>query len=433
MIRKILSVIVCVIVVVSSLSFTSFATDEIEFERPIINITPEDTISMVKGEDLLDMGYVYDEVDGSFSVDEENYIDLYAAPNGDASAPTFSAKYQNGFNYFNNYFDLSLIPSNIQKIIYDKDSAVLLNFLNDYYFEIYVMYGVQLCYCTNDGASKGRGYLFAYTGVEDYCLYFARYRLQGPSTTWAIDMPWEYKAPVTVDNMNEKWQYYNDCVFLADNATDIYAYGMNSYKYPDSVIVSIGPSTNTGVETVFHFYPGMYSSTASKYNQSFSNLDSTIRLKGMETFPTSEQFAEKTQKSILSYIKDLPSNTMRSFSTLFTNLANKISGFFDNLSSSIGGFFTTLKNWLLWFNAEGEASYTNPFENITTKVYDFIESQIEDTEEFQENMDTYINSMLANSSKLLSVCGTFIDSVPLLSVFFVAFVAFFVMRKAVGR
>lgn len=133
-------------------------------------------------------------------------------------------------------------------------------------------------------------------------------------------------------------------------------------------------------------------------------------------------------------------------SSWFSDLKETIKQKFVDLGNDIGEFFEKLKNYLLYFQhpvttnsdgvligVDGKPVYTNPFESALQKVEDtvydwlgkisnFLDSMEQsrvDVSGYLENGSTLVNGVL-KASPALAVCLTFA-------------VGFFVIRKVVGR
>ena len=171
----------------------------------------------------------------------------------------------------------------------------------------------------------------------------------------------------------------------------------------------------------------------------------------LSNFPTFESQDANTQKGILSAIKDIPSKIGTFFSELassigsffgqlgdrisgfFSELTNKIQGFFTDLTNKIQGFFTTLKNYLLWFNADGENSYSNPFENLLDDLKIKIDGYVKDVEAFNATLDDTLSGVVGYIEQGSTAIQMFLTGVPLISAFLLFFIVFCVVRKVVGR
>lgn len=171
----------------------------------------------------------------------------------------------------------------------------------------------------------------------------------------------------------------------------------------------------------------------------------------LSNFPTFESQQQNTQKGILAAIKAIPekigsfftelANKISGFFTqlgdrisgFFSELANKIQGYFTELTNKVSGFFTTLKNYLLWFNKDGEASYTNPFSNLLTGLQEKIEGYIADVEAFNDTLDETLDNVVTYIEQGSGAIQLFLTGVPIVSAFLLFFVVFCVVRKVVGR
>lgn len=118
---------------------------------------------------------------------------------------------------------------------------------------------------------------------------------------------------------------------------------------------------------------------------------------------------DSLKTSISGFFTDLKTN----LSSWFDNLKTSIGDFIDNLSDNLSEFFTKLKNWLLWFNAEGEVSYTNPFEQIDDDVDDDLESSIVKLANYISDNTQSVSDSLASVGSVFLVFDAFVVGIPL--------------------
>lgn len=162
--------------------------------------------------------------------------------------------------------------------------------------------------------------------------------------------------------------------------------------------------------------------------------------------------------SILEWIRSIPQKVtefLKNLGQFFTDLGNKISGFissavenirgffsslgdrisdfFDSLGDRLGGFFTNLKNYLLWFNAEGSAAYTNPFDKLTEPLEKFFNEQIAKVNNFKTSMNNSLTEVKTYIGGMFGFLDDFVKLSPILTAFLVFGVCLIVVRKVVGR
>lgn len=130
----------------------------------------------------------------------------------------------------------------------------------------------------------------------------------------------------------------------------------------------------------------------------------------------------------------------------FKNLGDRIEQFFIDLGNDIGEFFEKLKNYLLYFQhpvttnsdgiligSDGKPVYTNPFQSaldkVETTVYDWL-GKISDFLDSMEQSRVDVAGYLENGSALVN--GV-LKASPALAVCITFAVGFFVIRKVVGR
>lgn len=124
---------------------------------------------------------------------------------------------------------------------------------------------------------------------------------------------------------------------------------------------------------------------------------------------TFQNFFTDLKNGISSFFTDLKTNLR----TWFNYLKTSIGGFIDNLSDNLSEFFNKLKNWLLWFNAEGSSSYTNPFEQIDDEVDDDIESNIIKLANYINDNTQSVSDSLASVGSVFLVFDAFVVGIPL--------------------
>lgn len=195
------------------------------------------------------------------------------------------------------------------------------------------------------------------------------------------------------------------------------------------------------------------------YYVTFSNnyhlVESSVKLNGevddaifgVDTFPTRANLSQQLQqeqnetsksiwetlKSVLDYIKNLPSNIANSIQSFFTNLGDRISNFFTNLGDRISSFFTTLKNYLLYFQAEELADTDYGSVDFLSYLTDYISELSINLENFTGSLDSSFKSIESYISSGSSIINKLLNGVPVLNAVLIFFLAFAVIRKAVGR
>lgn len=129
-----------------------------------------------------------------------------------------------------------------------------------------------------------------------------------------------------------------------------------------------------------------------------------------------------------------------------SNLGDRIEQFFIDLGNDIGEFFTMLKNYLLYFQhpvtvnsdgvligADGKPVYTNPFQSSLVKMKDTfkewttkINAFVTDMEESRQNVTGYLENGSGLVNKVLKAS-------PILTACIIFAAGFLVIRKVVGR
>lgn len=152
---------------------------------------------------------------------------------------------------------------------------------------------------------------------------------------------------------------------------------------------------------------------------------------------------------ISNFFENLWNNLKSAFEDIgdwFSELGESIGQFFTDLGESIKGFFEMLKNYLLYFqhpvklnsegvlvNDKGQPIYTNPFDSAIDQVKETVDGWIADIKDFIDDMDT----SRVNVSEYLKTGTGFINDImsaaPILSACVIFAAAFFVIRKVVGR
>lgn len=118
----------------------------------------------------------------------------------------------------------------------------------------------------------------------------------------------------------------------------------------------------------------------------------------------------ETSKGIWNSIKELPSK-----------IADSISGLFDKLI-----------NYLLYFQ-ETKPEHVNPFADILTDVKSFFNDQMSDVGDFKNSLSSTLNNVVTYIETGSGVVNTFLTAVPMLSAFITFFVVFCIVRKVIGR
>jgi len=113
----------------------------------------------------------------------------------------------------------------------------------------------------------------------------------------------------------------------------------------------------------------------------------------------------ETLKSVLEYIKNLPTNIANSIKSFFTELGDRISGFFTTLSNNIKGFFTSLGDRISVF-----------FDNLANKIKSFFlpsEGFFDTyTEDFQNFFADRLGLLYELPEAVIGILQQFIDYSP---------------------
>lgn len=130
----------------------------------------------------------------------------------------------------------------------------------------------------------------------------------------------------------------------------------------------------------------------------------------------------------------------------FKDLGDRIHQFFVDLGNDIGEFFTMLKNYLLYFQhpvtvnsdgvligADGKPVYTNPFNSAIDKVETTVNGWITTIKNFCNSIDENANSVSEWLTTGSSLIQKVIVAVPILAVLVGFGTALIVIRKVVGR
>lgn len=208
-------------------------------------------------------------------------------------------------------------------------------------------------------------------------------------------------------------------------------YYFYSYKLPaGSCAISISNNSaylNIDDSLSFPHSYGTYP-TADTLSQLLQNEQNELLQEGNET----SKSIFDTLKSVLEYIKDLPSNIANSIKKFFTDLGDRISGFFENLSENISGYFDTLKNYLLYFQAT-KPEHNNPFAGILSGIKSFFDEQIADTDDFKDSLNDTFDNVSGYIETGSNVINKLLSGVPILNTVLIFFLVFAVVRKVVGR
>lgn len=132
--------------------------------------------------------------------------------------------------------------------------------------------------------------------------------------------------------------------------------------------------------------------------------------------------------------------------TWIENLGNDIKQWFVDLGEDIGEFFTMLKNYLLYFQhpitvnsdgvligSDGKPVYTNPFNSAIDKVETTVNGWITTIKNFCNSIDENANSVSEWLTTGSSLIQKVIVAVPILAVLVGFGTALIVIRKVVGR
>ncbi|MEE1321070.1 MAG: hypothetical protein UHM85_05995 [Acutalibacteraceae bacterium] len=194
------------------------------------------------------------------------------------------------------------------------------------------------------------------------------------------------------------YTYSSSTLIASSYNVDLYLYGGNAFVGNfTSATVGSGKGISFPVDNNLGFTSGRFITNPSEFTELYVSSF---------TPPTPEEYDRETQKGILDTLKSIP--------------------------DKIGGFFENLKNYLLYFQAE-KPEHVNPFAGILTDVQNFFNSQIEDTSDFKDSLNSTFENVSTYISTGSSVINKLLDGVPLLNAFLIFFVVIAVIRKVVGR
>lgn len=196
-------------------------------------------------------------------------------------------------------------------------------------------------------------------------------------------------AYFTVDNSNYRDVVGNDIVL--------------SFTMPDIVNPTISISYSN-------------SSTSSDIYLAFSNI-SLIDID------------KEKEDGFLAKIKEFFDDLIDKIQGFFSNLIGNIKGFFDDLTDNISGFFITLKNYILYFNAEG--TYTNPF-GQEGSLLDSASSLFDDLFDYLDGVIDDIESALDSATGMITLFKTFVERYPWLLSLVIIALALIVATRFIG-
>ena len=202
---------------------------------------------------------------------------------------------------------------------------------------------------------------------------------------------------------------YSSSTYIADDYNlDLYVYGGNGARVNSDSGSPTSVSFQSTSSTKVCCYMNNRMGFSSNNNVLWGSLAGHFPDVYISTFrpPTIQEMEQETQKGILDTLKSIP--------------------------DKIGGFFENLKNYLLYFQAE-KPEHVNPFAGILTDVQNFFNSQIEDTSDFKDSLNSTFENVSTYISTGSSVINKLLDGVPLLNAFLIFFVVIAVIRKVVGR
>lgn len=445
-IKQFICLLVC-FVLLSSSFMIGYAVDDGDYE-PVFPLP----------EDLIDMGFVEDE-DGIFTyIGNDDPFDF--------GISWFSSSEKN-FPDFNPVTDIpwSTFPQYIKDIVFMGDDGLTavgddvfrLPFVNavvvsDQTVQILVGTNVGWGWLNDANISLGVWSLPIFPSASSYsCLY----RLSWNYVNQSIVADWtEYKPQSygNKGNLNRMLNYYfNDASVL-----DIYGYGGNGVrsallKYTSGEIQPINNivvdynSSNSSLLCSFSLSPDGFKSgnfVASQdvafpyiYFQYFSPpSEETIQQQLQQEQNETSKSIWETLKSVLEYIKHLPSNIANLIKEFFTTLGDRISGFFTNLGDRISDFFTTLKNYILYFQAEEpDLNEGWGYSDFLTDLRDYVYEMKKNLTDFNNSLDTTFESIESYITTGSEVINRLLSGVPILNTVLIFFLIFAVVRKAVGR
>lgn len=265
-----------------------------------------------------------------------------------------------------------------------------------------------------------------------------------------------------VPSLIETWNANGKCMIALMSTSPIFRIGYNTGSGKPIQFLSYTGLTNdnntiTQIDDV-KYYGFSYTFSENDIYLSLTNnskdMDKTITLNGdtleaeygIFTYPTRANLNQQLQqeqtetsksiwetlKSVLEYIKNLPSNIADSIKTFFSELGDRISGFFNSLGDRMSDFFTTLKNYLLYFQYT-EPEHVNPFSGILDGISSFFDEQLEDTDEFKSSLNTTFDNVSGYIETGSNIINKLLNGVPILNTVLIFFLAFAVIRKVVGR
>lgn len=274
----------------------------------------------------------------------------------------------------------------------------------------------------------------------------------------------------TIDNAivsvtQAKNNLYSLVVDIPYQKFDVYKISVSTY-FNTSSFSGFGDSAGDTVGFLYGIADGTLLVTTDKGDKTTGLLDSIIDwikqiIEDIKSLPEKisnslSRFFEnlgnkltELKDGISNFFENLWNNLKSAFEDIgdwFSELGESIGQFFTDLGESIKGFFEMLKNYLLYFqhpvklnsdgvlvNDKGQPIYTNPFDSAIDQVKETVDGWISDIKDFINDMDT----SRVNVSGYLKTGTGFINDImsaaPILSACVIFAAAFFVIRKVVGR
>lgn len=250
------------------------------------------------------------------------------------------------------------------------------------------------------------GYTKGFRSYSTHYLYRAAFDADGNITEdWQLLTPSVWCSKETT---GATFYYYPNTYATSNYVRDFFFSGCNAsmYDYSNAIIIY----DRYDVSTITNFGAGGFSSSSSGIPL-FNSYDFPSISHDVFSLPTLEQWQQLQEQ----------------------NRHEETGSWISRLGDRISGFFETLKNWLLWFSAEGSASYNNPFSNILSDIQLFFDDQVSDTNDFKNSLSDTLDRVVGYISSGSGVISAVLTGVPILSAFVAFFVVFSVIRKVVGR
>ena len=239
------------------------------------------------------------------------------------------------------------------------------------------------------------------TGVEYACCYEALFDAE----TMNITVDWHSLTPMAVGNRISR---FTGTVLSLDTVWDFYCYGGNNIG-PGRASVSIPVTTGSSS------YPMVFSVSNAQYGfagNSFVYKPDYYTSSYFSSFvpSTYEEKQLDTQKGIWATLKEVPGQILE----------------------GVKGFLTNMLNYLLYFQPT-KPDHVNPFADILTDVKTFFDNQIDDVGDFKNSLTSTLNNVVSYIQSGSGIINTFLSAVPVLSAFVTFFVVFCIVRKVIGR